>query len=75
MHDDKFLSRDKFSAQVENAVAEKKLTYLDAVLHICEEVKIDPEKTAQLLNMRIKDKLAVEAQELNFLEKVNKLPI
>ena len=48
MHDDKFLSRDKFSAQVETAVAEKKLTYLDAVLHICEEVKIDPEKGSYL---------------------------
>jgi len=71
----KFLSRDKFSAQVEDAVAQKKLTYLDAILFICEEVKIDPEKTAQLLNMRIKDKLAVEAQDLNFLEKVNKLPL
>ena len=41
--DDKnFLTKAKFATMVEHTVAKKQMSYMDAVVHLCEENDIDP---------------------------------
>ena len=69
------LNREKFSQMVERLVIEKKIPYMDAVVWWCEENEFDIEDTAKLLCPLIKEKIKVEAQDLNYLEKSARLPI
>jgi hypothetical protein len=75
MIDEKILTKEYFCQLVESSVKATGQSYMDAVLQICEEVNIDPDKSAPFLNMSIRDKIESEARDLNYLEKVNKLPI
>ena len=60
---------------IEELVKEKELSYIEAVLHYAETSEIEPEAMAKMLNQSIKDKIEVEAQNLNMLKKSGKLPI
>ena len=60
---------------IEKLVKEKELSYMEAVLHYSEKSEIEPEAMAKMLNQSIKDKIEVEAQDLNMLKKTGKLPI
>ena len=60
---------------IEQLVKEKELSYMDAVLHYAQTSEIEPEAMAKMLNQSIKDKIEVEAQNLNMLKKTAKLPI
>jgi hypothetical protein len=75
MIEEKILNKEYFCLLVENSVKKKSQPYMDAVLDICEEHSIEPERVSTLLNMSIKDKIEAEARDLNYLEKVTKLPI
>jgi len=48
---------------------------MDTILHLCEENKIELEDVKKYLNDNIKDKLEVEAMNLNFIPKVNTLDV
>ena len=48
---------------------------MDAILLYCEENEMEVESAAKLLNTRIKEKLEVEFMELNYIPKVNTLPV
>lgn len=68
----------KFSHQIEIIVKEKCLTYMDAILYYAENNEIELESVARLvkINSTIKEKLLVEAEDLNFMkEKSARLPI
>lgn len=69
-----FLSKAKFSRLVASTVQDKKISYMEAVLHLCEEHDIDPGEVKKFLSKAIKEKIEVEAQQLNFLPKSNALP-
>ena len=60
---------------IEEFVKDKELSYMDAVLHYAQISEIEPEAMAKMLNQSIKDKIEVEAQNLNMLKKTAKLPI
>jgi hypothetical protein len=60
---------------IEQIVKDKKLSYMEAVLHYAETSEIEPEAIAKMLNQSIKDKIEVEAQELHMLKQIGKLPI
>ena len=60
---------------IEEIVKDKELSYMDAVLHYTQKSEIEPEAMAKMLNQSIKDKIEVEAQNLNMLKKTAKLPI
>ena len=60
---------------IEQVVKDKKLSYMEAVLNYAENSEIEPEAMAKMLNQSIKDKIEVEAQNLNMLKKTGKLPI
>jgi hypothetical protein len=60
---------------IEKIVKDKKMSYMDTVLYYADDSDIEPETMAKMLNQSIKDKIEVEAQNLNMLKKTGKLPI
>lgn len=73
--DKQFLNKSQFAKLVEAAVHEKKLSYIEAILNICEENNLDPEDVGKYISNIVKDKIEAEARSLNFLPKHNTLPI
>jgi hypothetical protein len=69
------LTTQKFSSIIEETVQEKRLSYMDAIVWWCEKNEMEVETAAKLINSIIKEKIKVEAQELNYLEKSAKLPL
>ena len=47
---------------------------MDAILYFCEKNDIDPGTVSSLISKSIKDKITVEAENLNYLPKTGKLP-
>jgi heterodisulfide reductase subunit B len=73
--DIEFMTRAKFSKLVEQTVREYQMSHMDAVIHLCEQYQIELEDCKKFVSKVIKEKLEVEAMNLNFLEKSNSLPI
>ena len=73
MIEEKFLNKSKFTEIVEETVTEKQLSYMDAVLYICEMNSIDLEDVKKFISPIIKGKIESEAMALNFLPKQNTL--
>ncbi len=64
---EKFLTKEKFVEDIEQLVKLSKLNYIDAILHYCEENNIEIETVPKLINRQIKEKLELDATDLNFL--------
>jgi len=58
---------------VEKAVGDLKITYMDAILYICEKNDIEPEDVKKFVSPIIKGKLEAEAMNLNFIPKTNSI--
>ena len=69
------MNTSKFSLIIESFVKERRCSYMDAVVVYCEENHMEIESAAKLLNTKIKEQLEVEAMELNYIPKVNTLPV
>jgi len=69
------IKNSDFSKQVEQLVITKQMTYIDAVLHLCEELNIEPSSVNKLLSKPIKEQIRLEGQEINLLPKDNKITI
>lgn len=72
------LTKNVFSKMIEETVITKKLSYIDAVVHLCEKNNIEIEDTKKYISNVIKNKIEAEAQKLNFIPtkpKGNELPI
>ena len=68
------LTKSKFSKMVENVVKTSGSSYMDAIIDVCEKNMIDLEEVRRFVSPAIKDKLEVEARNLNYLPKKNTLP-
>ena len=68
-----FLNKSGFSTLVEKAVFKKKISYMDAILHVCDKNNIEPEDVKKFLNGVIVEKVEAEAMNLNFLPRQNML--
>lgn len=66
---------NEFSLLIEQMVAEKRMTYMDAVLKYCEENFLEPQDIAKLVNKPLKDKIEMEFRELNYLPKQAQLDV
>ena len=66
---------NEFYTKIVALVELTKLSYMDAVLHYCDQNGMEPETAAQLVNSKLKAQIREEAEELNFLPKTAKLPI
>ena len=73
--EDKIITKKSFCDMVESYVFEKRESYMDAVIDIMTQNHIEPERVGVLINTSIKDKIEVEARNLNFLERINTLPL
>ncbi len=65
----------KFSMSIEKLAKDSESSYLDALLDYCEKNSVEPEQIKPLITKSLKEKLEVNARELNFLPKVATLPI
>lgn len=70
-----FRSANEFSLYIEKLVKDNKTGYMDAVLHYCKENYLEPEDIANLINPNLKDKIALEMRELNYLPKQGTLDV
>ena len=77
--EEKFLTPIKFSYIIENIVLSEKLNYIDAILHYCEKESIEVDSVSKLMTKPLKEKLKVDATNLNFMKNVGaskaKLPL
>lgn len=69
------MTSQKFSLIIEDTTRQKRLSYMDAIVWWCEQNEMEIETAAKLINGVIKEKIRVEAQDLNYLEKSARLPI
>ena len=65
----------EFFTKIQELDQETRLSYMDAVLHYCDQNGMEPETAAQLVNTKLKAQIREEAEELNFFPKTAKLPI
>jgi len=49
--------------------------YIESVLSVCEELKIDPEQAAKYLPKPIIEKIRAEGESINLLPTTPKLPV
>lgn len=75
MEDKQFLTKLKFAKMIENSVVTQKLSYMDAVIHLCDENSVELEEVKKFISPVIKQKIEAEAMRLNFLPRGNTLPI
>jgi hypothetical protein len=69
------LTSEQLTTQIQLLVREKRLNYLDAVLHFCEQRGLEPESIAPLLGDKIKAELTRDAESLNLIPKSPHLPV
>lgn len=70
-----FLNKTKFSSMIEKEVCDKKISYMEAIIGICDNNDIEVEDVSKYISPIIKSKIEAEARNLNFLPKLNVLPV
>jgi len=71
----RFRSQNEFSLYIEEKVFSESIGYMDAVIKYCNEIDIDVEAVANLINQSLKDKIQNEAEEQNYMRTRGKLPL
>lgn len=67
------MTKSKVSELIQNTVFNDGLTYMDAIIHICEKNNIEIEDIKKFISPIIKEKVEAEAMNLNYLPKQNEL--
>ena len=76
--ENKFYCAKKFTEAIETLAHEKEgMSYVDAIVHFCEQNNIDVESVPNLITKPLKEKIKAEAMELNLLKRTSraKLPL
>jgi hypothetical protein len=68
------MNAKEFTTIIENIVKTKRLSYIEAIVHYCEQHDIDTATVNSYITKPIKDKIRVEAENLNYLPKSGRLP-
>ena len=70
------MNAKQFSLKIEQIKRENgDMSYMDAILFYCEEQKIDPSEVGKYVSKSLKEKITIEAQGLNLVEKGGTLPL
>jgi hypothetical protein len=71
------MNSKSFSIEIEKCVRKEKISYMDAIIHLCDQKDLDPGKVNSFINKQIKEKLKVEAINLKLLNipKQGSLPV
>jgi hypothetical protein len=64
-----FDNSKEFSLHIEKVVKDKRISHMDAVLYYCKENFIEPEDIKKLINKSLRDKIKVNATDLNYFPK------
>lgn len=74
---DKFISKEKFAEGVEALVKQTQMNYIDAIVEYCQVNGIEVESVSKLISKPLKERLRVDAMELNYIRKTTqaKLPL
>lgn len=64
-----FENSKQFSLYIEKVVLERNITHMDAVLEYCKVNFVDPQDISKLINKSLRDKIRVNATELNYFPK------
>ena len=70
---DNFLTKKKFTEMILETVKKHNLSYIDSIVHICEQNNIEIEDIKKYISPTIKDHLEAEGMSLNLLPKGNTL--
>jgi late-transcription coactivator len=67
----------QFSLEVERTASVHRISYLEALMHLCETSGIETEVAAKLITSNLKIKLAADAQNMNLLKikRASRLPL
>ena len=65
----------RFMANIEELVQRTKMTYIDAIMHYCEENKLEPETAGKMVGGKLKQNVQDEAEDLHLIPRTSKLPI
>ena len=65
----------QFALVIEKRASKKKISHMDAVLDYCNEKEIERDQITHLINRNLKEKIKMNAQDLNFLPSTAKLPV
>lgn len=68
-------NRKEFSLAIEERVTKYKMTYMEAILDICEDTGMEMSTVKRIMSDNIKSNLLEEAQRLNFIDAGGKLPL
>ena len=64
-----------FMEKIESLVQQTRMTYIDAVMHYCEENKLEPETAGKMIGGKLKQNIQDEAEDLHLIQRTSKLPI
>ena len=73
--EEKLMTPKKFSIAIEKTVKQSGISYMDALVDYCNKNQIEPEQIKPLITKSLKEKVEVDARNLNYLPKVATLPI
>jgi hypothetical protein len=65
----------KIQKEIQSLVLAKEMSYMDAILFLCEKYSIEPELMAKCLSKPIIQQLKEEGENLNLLPKSQKLKL
>lgn len=72
MTEPELMTQAKFGDLIESITKEKRISYMEAALLICEKRGLDVETIPELLNPKLKKKIQNEALDLNMLKRKKK---
>ena len=67
------LTTEQLSSRVERLVSRDHMTYLESIIHVCDDTGIDAEDMAKIVTGSLREKLEAEAQRNNILPRTNSL--
>jgi nitrate/TMAO reductase-like tetraheme cytochrome c subunit len=69
------LNKHEFNRKIEEYKQSQNVTYIQAILSVCERENIEPDTIGKIISKDIKEKVDLEGQQLNLRPKTAKLPI
>ena len=69
----KFFCPSRFAQEIESLVHNtESMSYIDAIIHFCEQNNIDVESVPKLISKPLKEKIKCDALELNFMKRTSR---
>lgn len=71
----RFRSPNEFSIYIDEQVASKGISYMDAVISYCNDKDIDVDSIGPLINQKLREKIQLEAEQANMIKPRGHLPV